>query len=67
MENKPEYRPPRKRPKVIAFLIAGLGLFLLDGAVGLWALHRAGMLVWMLGIAGAALLILAVFWGKGRV
>ena len=67
MENEPENKPPRKRPKGVAFFFAGLGLFLLAGAADSFALHKAGMLAWMLVIVGAALLFLAVLWGTGRV
>ena len=67
MENEPENKPPRKLPIVIAFLFAGLGLLLLDGAADSLALHHGGLPAWMMAIAGAALLLLAVFWGTRRV
>ena len=67
MQNEPENKPSRKRPRVIAFLLAGLGLFLVNGAADSLALHRAGMLAWMLVIGAAALLVLAVLWGTGRI
>jgi len=48
-------------------LFAGLGLFLLNGAADSLALDKTGLLAWILVIAGAALFILAVLWGTGRV
>ena len=67
LENEPGNKPPRNRPGVLAFLFAGLGLFLLNGAADSLALDKTGLLAWILVIAGAALFILAVLWGTGRV
>jgi hypothetical protein len=67
MENEPENKPLRKRPKGAAFLFAGVGLFLFDGTADSLALHKAGMLAWLLVITGTGLLLLAVLWGTRRI
>ena len=67
MENEPEKNPPRKRHKGVAFFFASIGLLLLDGVADSLAMHKTGMIEWMLVIAGAALLFLAVLRGTGRV
>jgi hypothetical protein len=67
MENESENKTPRKRPAIIAFLIAGVGLFLLAGAVDALALHQQVVLACMLVVAGVVLVFLAVLCGKGRV
>ena len=67
MENEPKIKPPRERPKGIAFLLAGIGLFALTGGVDSLLLHKAGPLGWILVIGGVLLSILAVLWGAGRI
>lgn len=67
MDNEPEIKPPRERPKGITFLLAGIGLFLLDGGAHSLLLLKAGPLGWMPIVGGVALFILAVLWGTGRV
>ena len=65
MEN--EYKPPPKKPAGVAFLLACLGLFFLNCAIGLLASNTASGLGWMFIIIGAALMVLAVFWGAERI
>jgi len=69
MANEPENRPPRERPKGIgfAFLLAGIGMFFLDGGADSVLLHKADLLGWTLISGGLALFVLAVLWGTGRV
>ncbi|TAK95020.1 MAG: hypothetical protein EPO07_15855 [Verrucomicrobia bacterium] len=67
MQNEPENKPPRRRPLIIAFLLAGLGLVLLNGAADALALHHRGLSGSVMIIGGAAFLLLAVLWGTKRV
>jgi hypothetical protein len=59
MDNEPDNKPSRTTPKVVAFLFAGIGLFLLNGRADSLSPRKAGMLAWRLIIAGAAFLILS--------
>ena len=67
MDNEPEIKPPRTRPLAVAFLLAGLGLMLLNGAADSLALHHGGLFGWVMIIGGAAFLLLAVLWGTKRI
>jgi protein-S-isoprenylcysteine O-methyltransferase Ste14 len=64
MEN--EYKPPRKKPTGIIFLLACLGLFSLNFAANLLMSNKASGLGWMLVVVGLALILLAVLWTARR-
>jgi len=65
MEN--EYKPPRKKPVGIAFLLACLGLLSLNFAMGLLTSNKASGPGWAFMVIGVALILLAIFWGAERV
>jgi hypothetical protein len=63
---KNEYKPPRKKPTGIIFLLACLGLFSLNCAANLLMSNKASGLGWMLAVVGLALIHLAVLWTARR-
>jgi len=67
MGNESHQKPPRKRPLAVAFLLAILGLLLLDGAVQLFGRGHPTGQRWMLLALSVAFLILAVLWGSKRI
>jgi len=67
MDREPEIKPPRKRPKGVAFLLAGIGLFALTCGADSLLLHKASPLGWVLVIGAVVLFMLAVLWGSERI
>jgi len=65
MEN--EYKPPRKKPTGIIFLLACVGLFVLNGAANLLMANKTSGLGWLLAGVGLVLIVLAGFWGVKRI
>jgi hypothetical protein len=65
MEN--EYKPPRKKPTGIIFLLACVGLFSLNCAADLLTSNKASGLGWMLVGVGLALIVLVVLWTARRI
>jgi len=62
MKNESEIIPPRKRPKGVTFLFAGVALFLLDGAVSLFVYKNSKPAAFSLLAAGVLVTVLALFW-----
>jgi len=64
MEDKPIYEVPKRGSKRFAFLFAGVGIFLMVGALDGFRSQRGSMLDWALAATGLALIVLAVLRGK---
>jgi protein-S-isoprenylcysteine O-methyltransferase Ste14 len=64
MEN--EYKPPRKKPTGIIFLLACIGLFSLNCAANLIISNKASGLGWLFVGVGLVLILLAVIWMARR-
>ena len=67
MEQESEKPQPPKRPIRVAFLLAIVGLLLLDGAVHFFARPHGDGRAWLLLAAGLGFLVLAVLWASKRI
>jgi protein-S-isoprenylcysteine O-methyltransferase Ste14 len=61
-----EYKPPRKKPTGIIFLLACVGLFSLNCAANLLISNQASGLGWLFVGVGLALILSAVIWKARR-
>ena len=67
MEGGPIIRPPEKQPrKGVALLLAGLGLFVLIGALDMFRSRGSVAVGWVLVACAVVLIVLAVRAGRSE-
>ena len=65
-EPEPESAVARKRPYWVAFVLAGVGIVVMNEAADSLRLHALGVLVAVQILVGLACLALALLWGSRR-